>query len=62
MFLVIYYQRYVGFHFDEYTQGFYDEWEAEAYAKKLNEELAKEWECNIEDMGDYYTIQEIPVK
>lgn len=61
MFLVIY-ECYVGFFFDEQTRGFFNKEEAETYAKKLNEELAKEWECNIEDIGDYYTVREIPVK
>lgn len=62
MFLVIYHEGYVGFFFDEQTRGFFNKEEAETYAKKLNEELAKEYECNIEDIGNYYIVHEIPVK
>lgn len=61
MFLVVY-ECYVGVFLKEQTRGFFNREEAEAYAKKLNEDLAKEWECNIEDIGDYYTVYEIPVK
>lgn len=41
MFLVIYYQRYVGFFFDEQTQGFFNKEEAEAYAKKAKRRSCK---------------------
>ena len=59
MYLVIFYEGYVGCHVDEYSKVFSIKEDAEKYAKELNVEFAKANMCKIEDLGDYYIIEEV---
>ena len=59
MFVVVYYEEYVGCHFDEYSKYFTDKNKARKYKDKLNQELAKASLLNVEDLGDYYIVEEI---
>lgn len=58
-YVVVYFEGYVGYHFDENAKVFNDEKEAKKYAKVLNKELSKEHRCTIEDLGDYYEVEAI---
>lgn len=57
MYLVIFIEEYVGYHFDEHTKFFKDEQSAKEYCQKLNAEFAEENHCSVEDLGDYYTVE-----
>lgn len=61
MYLVIFYEGYVGCHVDEYSKLFHTKKEAERYAKELNIEFAKANMCEVEDLGDYYIVEEVSV-
>ena len=59
MYLVIFYEGYVGCHVNEYSKLFYTKKGAEKYAKELNAEFAKANMCEVEDLGDYYIVEEV---
>ncbi len=58
-YIVIFFEEYVGCHFDEYTKVFTDKAEAERYKNKLNEEYAKANDCPVEYLGDYYIVEKV---
>ena len=58
-YIVIFFEGYVGYHFDKYSKIFNDKQKAKQYCKELNIEFAKENGCSIKDLGDYYTIKKI---
>ena len=58
-YLVIYYEEEVGYFFDEEVRYFDNENAANEYCKKLNKVIANANDCNIEDLGDYYVVEEI---
>jgi hypothetical protein len=59
MYLVIFYESYVGCHVDEYSKVFSIEKDAKKYAKKLNAKFAKANMCRVKDLGDYYIVEKI---
>lgn len=62
MYLVVFYEEYVGHHFDDETMAFNSLTKANAYCHKLNVEWAKTNGCSIKDLGDYYVIEQIEVE
>jgi len=61
MYVVIFFEGYVGCHFDEYSKIFKDIDEAKKYCEELNKDFAKANMCEVEDLGDYYIIEEVAV-
>lgn len=61
MYVVVFFEEYVGHHFDKYSKVFMNKNEAEEYAKELNIDFAKANMCSVEDLGDYYIIEEVAV-
>lgn len=61
-YLVIFYEEYVGHHFDEYSKLFSDKAKAHIYCDKLNVEFAKANMCEVADLGDYYVIETLEVE
>lgn len=61
MYLVIYYEDYVGYHFDGMEKLFVDKKAAEVYRDVLNIDIANTNFCKVKDLGDYYKIVEIPI-
>ena len=61
MYVVVFFEEYVGHHFDEYSKVFMNKNEAEEYAKVLNIDFAEANMCSVEDLGDYYTVEEIAI-
>lgn len=62
MFLVIYYECYVGYFFTGEEKIFFDEDNAKAYAEKLNKKILAAYSdpsLKIEDLGDKYEVVEI---
>ena len=58
-YIVIFFEEYVGYHFDEYSKIFNDKKKAKRYCQDLNIEFAKANECSIKDLGDYYIVKEV---
>lgn len=58
-YMVIFFEEYVGCHFDEYSKIFSDKKRAKRYCQDLNIEFAEANGCSIKDLGDYYVIKEI---
>lgn len=58
-YIVIFYEKYVGCHLDEYSKIFSDKERAKRYCQKLNIEFAEANMCAVEDLGDYYIVEEI---
>lgn len=61
MYVVVFFEEYVGHHFDEYSKAFSDEKMAQVYCDKLNADFAKVNGCSVEDLGDYYEIEKVSV-
>ena len=61
-YLVIYYETYVGYFFDENTYYFDEKAEATRYCDELNKRLAEENNCKMKDLGDFYVVEEIKKK
>ena len=61
MYVVVFFEEYVGHHFDEYSKAFRNVNEAKKYCDELNKEFAKANMCEVEDLGDYYVIEEVTV-
>ena len=59
IYLVIYYELYVGYYVDEDTRYFSDLDAAISYTNKLNLEIAKANNCSVADLDDYYEIKAI---
>ena len=59
MYVVIFFEEYVGCHFDEYSKIFEDINKAKEYCEELNKEFAEANMCKVEDLGDYYIIKEV---
>ena len=62
MYLVVFYEGYVGHHFDEYSKLFSDKAKAQAYCDKVNVEFAKANNCDVVDLGDCYVIEILEVE
>ena len=62
MYLVVFFEEYVGHHFDEYSKAFNSLAKADKYCHKLNVEYAEANNCSVEDLGDYYVIEQIEVE
>ena len=58
-YVVVFFEEYVDCHFDEYSKIFNDKKRAKRYCQDLNIEFAKANMCTVEDLGDYYIIEEI---
>lgn len=61
MFLVIYYECYVGYSLTDKEKIFFNEDNAKAYAEKLNKEILaahSDPSLKIEDLGDKYEVVE----
>lgn len=58
-YIVIFFEEYVGYHFDEYSKIFSNKEKAQIYCDELNKEFAGANMCAFEDLGDYYIIEEI---
>ena len=58
-YMVIFFEEYVGYHFDEYSKIFSDKKRAKRYCQDLNIEFAEANMCDIKDLGDYYIVKEI---
>ena len=58
-YIVIFYEGYVGCHFDEYSKIFSDKEKAKRYCQDLNRDFAKANMCAVEDLGDYYIVEEV---
>lgn len=58
-YMVIFYEEYVGYRFDEYSKIFSDKEKAKRYCQGLNIEFAEANGCAIEDLGDYYVVEEV---
>ena len=61
MYVVMYFEDWVGFHKSEEMKAFADRAKAEAYAEALNEEYAKENHCEVKDLGDYFVVIEVEI-
>ena len=61
MYVVVFFEGYVGHHFDEYSRIFKDIDKARKYCEKLNKDFAKANMCEVEDLGDYYVVEEVAV-
>ena len=59
MYLVMYYEGYIGFHESEEMKLFDNEVKAREYARVLNEEIARESHCEVDDLGDWYDVIEL---
>ena len=51
--MVIFFEEYVGYHFDKYSKIFSDKKRAKRYCQDLNIEFAEANMCAVEDLGDY---------
>ena len=58
-YMVIFFEEYVGYHFDEYSKIFSDKKRAKRYCQDLNFEFAKANMCTVKDLGDYYIVKEV---
>jgi len=58
-YIVIFFEEYVGYHFDEHSKIFSDKKRAKRYCQDLNFDFAGANMCAIEDLGDYYVVQEV---
>lgn len=61
MYVVMYFEGWVGYHETEEMRVFADRVKAEAYAEILNAEVAKENECEVKDLGDYFDVIEVEI-
>ena len=59
MYIVLFYEEYVGNSVDEYSKIFESKAKANQYKNKLNKEFAEVNRCKIENLGDYYIVEEI---
>ena len=59
MYVVMYYEGYVGYHKSAETKLFDNEVKAREYARVLNEEMARESHCKVDDLGDWYDVIEL---
>ena len=58
-YVVVFLEGYVGEFFNEECKMFDNRIEAEKYADELNVAFAKENHCRVDDLGDYYVVEEI---
>lgn len=61
MYVVVFFEEYVGHHFDEYSRIFKNIDDARKYCEELNRDFAKANMCSVEDLGDYYIVEEVAV-
>ena len=59
MYLVIYFESYVGYNLDENCCVFSDRALAQVHADLLNIKLADSCNCQVADLGDLYVVEEI---
>lgn len=58
-YIVCYYIEDEGAFLDSESRVFNNQKPAKEYARKLNRELAKMSECDVQDLGDYYDVRQI---
>lgn len=56
---VVFLEGYVGEFFDEECKIFDNKVDAEKYTNELNVAFAKENHCEVNDLGDYYVVEEV---
>lgn len=58
-YIVVFFEEYDGYLFDEYSKIFSDKKKAKRYCQDLNIEFAAVNGCSIKDLGDYYVVKEV---
>lgn len=58
-YMVVFFEAYVGYHFNEHSRVFEKEAKAWRYCRKLNKEFAKENGCEVADLGDCYVMVKV---
>lgn len=61
MYVIMFYEDYVGYFNDRNCKVFANEAEARTYARKLNENLTKVFGGKVKDLGDYYEVIKMPL-
>ena len=58
-YIVVFFEEYDGYLFDEYSKIFSNKKNAKRYCQDLNIEFAEANGCSIKDLGDYYVVKEV---
>lgn len=58
-YIVVFFEEYDGYLFDEYSKIFSDKKRAKRYCQDLNIEFAEANGCSIKDLRDYYIVKEV---